>query len=94
MGKMRKLYKRTVIAAATAGMLLFSGCKIGNKDIVVSKTLSNKQVFKIEKSACGLKEAKVYLTNYQNIYGKAYTIDISFNAFVSYIVSYRHIQHP
>ena len=56
--------------------MLMSGCQIGNKDIVVSKTLSNKQVFKIEKSACGLKEAKVYLTNYQNIYGKAYTIDL------------------
>ena len=76
MGKMRKLYKRTVIAAATAGMLLFSGCKIGNKDVVVSGTLNNKQVFQIGDTTCGIKEAKVYLVNYQNIYGTAYGLDL------------------
>lgn len=56
--------------------VMLSGCQIGNKDIVVSNNLSNKQVFKLDKTACGLKEARVYLTNYQNIYGTAYTIDL------------------
>lgn len=55
---------------------VLSGCQVGNKEIVVSNTLTNKQVFKIGGSACGLKEARVYLTNYQNIYGTAYTIDL------------------
>lgn len=64
-----------VLLAACMALTL-SGCQIGNKDIVVSNTLTNKQVFKIGGSACGLKEAKVYLTNYQNIYGTAYTIDL------------------
>lgn len=56
--------------------LLFGGCRIGNREIVVSGTLTDKQVFKINKTACGLKEARVYLTNYQNIYGTAYGIDL------------------
>ena len=33
-------------------------------------------MFTLDKSACSLKEAKVYLANYQNIYGTAYTIDL------------------
>ena len=43
---------------------------------MVSGTLSSRQVFTLDKSACSLKEAKVYLANYQNIYGTAYTIDL------------------
>lgn len=72
--KNKRIAKTVSVVLGTAVML--SGCQIGNKDIVVSNTLTNKQVFKIGGSACGLKEAKVYLTNYQNIYGTAYTIDL------------------
>ena len=56
--------------------MFLAGCQIGNKDIVVSSTVGNRQVFKIGGSACGLKEARVYLTNYQNIYGTAYGVDL------------------
>jgi len=56
--------------------LLLSGCQIGDKEIVISKTLNNRQVFKIDRSICELKEAKVYLANYQNLYGTAYTVDL------------------
>ncbi len=70
--------KRT--AGAIAGLLgaavLLSGCQIGNRDIVVSGTMNSKQIFKLNGTACGVKEAKVYLTNYQNIYGTAYGIDL------------------
>ena len=51
---------------------LLTGCKIGNKEVIVSNTLNNRQVFRIGNVSCGLKEAKVYLVNYQNIYGTAY----------------------
>lgn len=72
--------KRKKTAGIIAGVLLtavlMSGCQIGNKDIVVSNTLNQKQVFKIGGMACGLKEARVYLTNYQNIYGTAYGVDL------------------
>ncbi len=63
-------------ACVCALSMALTGCQMGNKDIVVSGTLSSRQVFTLDKSACSLKEAKVYLANYQNIYGTAYTIDL------------------
>ena len=65
-----------VISAAVCMTLLLSGCRIGDKEIVLSKSLNNKQVFQIGGSVCELKEAKVYLANYQNLYGTAYTVDL------------------
>ena len=44
--------------------------------MIVSNTLNNRQVFRIGNVSCGLKEAKVYLVNYQNIYGTAYGLDL------------------
>lgn len=65
-----------MLGAAVCMTLLLSGCQIGDKEIVISKTLNNRQVFKIDRSICELKEAKVYLANYQNLYGTAYTVDL------------------
>lgn len=72
---MKRKWIQTVAGALCMAMLL-GGCRIGNREIVVSGTLTDKQVFKIEGTACGLKEAKVYLANYQNIYGTAYGLDL------------------
>lgn len=76
--KRRKMYMKRLCMLCTAVCmtLLLSACQIGNKQIVVTKTLNNKQVFRIGSSVCELKEAKVYLANYQNIYGTAYGIDL------------------
>lgn len=69
--------KFTRVAAVLCGMsLLLTGCRIGNKNIVVSNILNDRQVFKIEGTVCSLKEVRVYLTNYQNIYGTAYGVDL------------------
>ena len=69
--------KFTRVAAVLCGMsLLLTGCRIGNKNIVVSNILNDRQVFKIEGTVCSLKEERVYLTNYQNIYGTAYGVDL------------------
>lgn len=69
--------KFTRVAAVLCGMsLLLTGCRIGNKNIVVSNILNDRQVFKIEGTVSSLKEARVYLTNYQNIYGTAYGVDL------------------
>ena len=69
--------KFTRVAAVLCGMsLLLTGCRIGNKNIVVSNILNDRQVFKIEGTVCSLQEARVYLTNYQNIYGTAYGVDL------------------
>jgi len=55
---------------------LLTGCQIGDKNIVVLKPLGNKHLFQIGEMTCSVKEAKVYLANYQNIYGEAYTLDL------------------
>lgn len=65
-----------MIAAVLGMSLLMSGCRVGNKDIIVSNNFSNRQVFKIGDMSCSLKEAKVYLANYQNIYGTAYGVNL------------------
>lgn len=64
------------VCAAGCMTLLLSGCRIGDKEFVLSKSLNNRQVFRIDRSICELKEAKVYLANYQNIYGTAYTVNL------------------
>ena len=68
---MRKRWAMGMTACVCALSMALTGCQI-----VVSGTLSSRQVFTLDKSACSLKEAKVYLANYQNIYGTAYTIDL------------------
>ena len=57
-------------------MMLLAGCQVGSKNIVVSGPMSGRNVFQMNGTSCGLKEAKVYLANYQNIYGTAYGMDL------------------
>ena len=57
-------------------MMLLAGCQVGNKNIVVSGPMSSRNVFQMNGTSCSLKEAKVYLANYQNIYGTAYGMDL------------------
>lgn len=73
---MKRKWVAGAAACVCAATVMLSGCQIGNKEIVVTGSLSGKQVFSLDKTMCGLKEAKVYLTNYQNIYGTAYTINL------------------
>lgn len=66
----------TLCGIGLALSLLVSGCSIGGKEVVVSETMTNHQLFKIGTTTCSLKEAKVYLVNYQNIYGTAYGLNL------------------
>ncbi|MBO5372400.1 MAG: peptidylprolyl isomerase [Lachnospiraceae bacterium] len=64
-----------------AGVLLLSvfccGCKIGKTEVVLHEEKEDpREVFQIGEESCDLTEAKVYLANYQNIYGKSYGIDL------------------
>lgn len=52
------------------------GCKIGNTEVVVSSGFSGNEVFKINGEVCTLSEARVFLTNYQNIYATMYGVDL------------------
>ena len=65
-----------LVGAVLALTMMVSGCQVGNRDIVVMNAMSNKQVFQIDGEECSLKEAEVYLCNYSNLYGTAYTIDL------------------
>lgn len=63
-------------AILTAMALTLSGCKVGNSDIVFTTGVGSNDLFKINGKVCTMKEAKVYLINYQNIYGKSYGVDL------------------
>ena len=76
MNSMKKNRKKMTLICLLCFSFLLTGCKIGNKEVIVSNTLNNRQVFRIGNVSCGLKEAKVYLVNYQNIYGTAYGLDL------------------
>ena len=66
----------TLCGIGLALSLFVSGCSIGGKEVVVSEAMTNHQLFKIGTTTCSLKEAKVYLVNYQNIYGTAYGLNL------------------
>lgn len=68
--------KINLLAGVLAVSVFFAGCRIGGKEIVVTSGVGSKDVFKIGGNSCNQTEAKVYLANYQNIYGKSYGIDL------------------
>jgi len=72
---MMKRIKGWLVVCLACCMLL-AGCQIGDKSIVVLSTLSNRYVFSLGEVSCSVKEARLYLANYRNIYGSAYTLDL------------------
>lgn len=53
------------------------GCRIGNTNIVFDENIAvGSSVFTVNGKSCSLKEAKVYLCNYKNLYGTAYNVDL------------------
>ena len=56
---------------------LLTGCQVGDTQYVFyHKRVNNKTVFCANEEKCSLKEAKIYLCNYRNIYGGAYGMDL------------------
>lgn len=54
-----------------------TGCQIGNTQYVIyEQKIDGKTVFTVNGEKCSLKEAKIYLCNYRNIYGSAYGLDL------------------
>lgn len=69
--------RKSKIAAVVLSISVFlGGCSLGKTDIVFTTGLSANEVFKIEHEKVSLAEAKVYLCNYQNLYGNVYGIDL------------------
>ncbi len=54
-----------------------TGCRIGNTDFVLGTEISNNRtIFRINGDDCSIKQARIYLCNYKNLYGNAYGIDL------------------
>lgn len=54
-----------------------TGCSIGNTEIVIDmNSVGRNHVFSINGDKCNKEEAKLYLCNYQNIYGTAYGMNL------------------
>lgn len=77
MGSSMRTDKRWKLAGICALFLLaMSGCQVTGDEVVVSAGYGGSQVFKIKDEVCTLSEARVVLTNYQNIYDTMYGIDL------------------
>lgn len=54
-----------------------SGCKIGDTEYVLDTNISQgRHVFSVNEEECSQKEARLYLSNYRNLYGKEYGVDL------------------
>ena len=67
--------KRNYIAAMLVAASLLSGCTVAGKQVFFSFT-GPFTVFSIGPLSCGRTEAKVYLANYKNLYGKVGDTDL------------------
>lgn len=67
---------KIVLTAIVTAAVLLSGCQIGGKEVVITSGVGTEEIFDIGGDSCNLTEAKVYLSNFQNIYGKNYGIDL------------------
>lgn len=72
---MKKITKVLVMAGILASL---TGCTIGNTKYVLDwkNVVHKNSVFSINKTECSEKEAKLYLCNYQNIYGDVYGVNL------------------
>ncbi len=67
-----------LMAVATLSVTAFTGCTIGDTEYVwnVKPVISKEYVFTINGIECSKEEAKLYLCNYQNIYGHEYGVNL------------------
>lgn len=73
---MRKRTLRVLAACCMLSMML-TGCQLGEKKFVLDfHRVGKSTVFSIDNTECYVKEAKLYLCNYKNLYGNAYGVDL------------------
>lgn len=73
---MRLRTKKIMLIPVLCTALLTGGCEIAGRKVIFTTGLGNKDVFRIGETVCTLPEAKVYLCNYQNIYGSVYGLNL------------------
>lgn len=73
---MRKRFGILVVLVSLFSTLV-TGCTIGDTEFVIDlNNVGRNDVFSINGKDCTKDEARLYLCNYQNIYGSAYGIDL------------------
>ncbi len=73
---MRTGGKLKLVGLSALFLLTLGGCKVAGSEVVVNADHIDNKVFKIKEEVCTLPEARVVLTNYQNIYDTMYGIDL------------------
>lgn len=73
---MKKYMRYQVLAVCSLFLLCLAGCSFGDTQVMVRAGFNDNEVFKIGDEVCTLPEAKVVMTNYQNMYGTMYGIDL------------------
>lgn len=68
--------KSKIIGICVFLLVNLGGCKMGDAKVVVNTDIMNNEVFKIREEVCTLPQARVILTNYQNMYATMYGIDL------------------
>lgn len=69
--------RKRLFAGVLAGlMLILSGCSIGNTQIELAHEFSSKEILQIGNEKVSVAQMKVFLCNYQNIYGESYGINM------------------
>lgn len=72
--------KKKIVTLCLALALLsipLTGCSVGNTEIVIDmNSVGRNHVFSINGDKCSREEVRLYLCNYQNIYGYAYGINL------------------
>ncbi len=73
---MKRQIKYRLLAVFLLLALQLAGCQLGDTQVMVSAGFSDNDVFKIKNEVCTLPEARVVMTNYQNMYATMYGIDL------------------
>lgn len=68
--------KCKIIGICALLLVNLEGCTMGNAKVVVNTDILNNEVFKIREEICTLPQARVILTNYQNMYASMYGLDL------------------
>lgn len=68
--------KCKIIGICALILVNLEGCTMGNAKVVVNTDILNNEVFKIREEICTLPQARVILTNYQNMYASMYGLDL------------------
>ncbi len=73
---MRRRWKMLLVVACMFSCL-FTGCSIGNTEFALDlNNVGRNDVFSINGQECTKEEARLYLCNFQNIYGYEYGVDL------------------